>query len=325
MLRFTVRRLLIAIPMLVVASVLVFTVLHLTTDPAAGLRVNPRVSAADVQRYRHDLGLDKSGPAQYLAWLGNFVRGRWGTSLFSNIPVAEQIREALVNSLFLGVIGFVIALLIGVSIGVIAAVRQYSVFDYLATSGAFLFLSIPVFWFALIVQLLFGLYMVRWLHLQQPVFFTAGLSTPGSVGFDLIDRLRHVALPAVVLAVQSIAVYSRYMRASMLEVLGSDYLRTARAKGVRERNVIIHHGMRNALIPLTTQAAIDFGALAGGLIVTEQIFQWPGMGRLFIQAMTDGDYAIALPWVMLTMALVIVFNLVADVLYAVLDPRIRYG
>jgi peptide/nickel transport system permease protein len=325
MLRFTVRRLLVAVPLLVVASVLVFTVLHLTTDPAAGLRVNPRVSAADVQRYRHDLGLDKSGPAQYLAWLGNFVRGRWGTSLFSNIAVSTQIREALVNSLFLGIIGFVIALAIGVSVGVIAAVRQYSVFDYLATSGAFLFLSIPVFWFALIVQLLFGLYMVRWLHLQEPFFFTAGLSTPGSVGFDLFDRLRHVALPAVVLAVQSIAVYSRYMRASMLEVLGSDYLRTARAKGVRERNVIIHHGMRNALIPLTTQAAIDFGALAGGLIVTEQIFQWPGMGRLFIQAMTDGDYAIALPWVMLTMAFVIVFNLVADVLYAVLDPRIRYG
>jgi peptide/nickel transport system permease protein len=325
MLRFTVRRLLIAVPLLVVASVLVFTVLHLTTDPAAGLRVNPRVSAADVQRYRHDLGLDKSGPAQYLAWLGNFVRGRWGTSLFSNIAVSTQIREALVNSLFLGIIGFVIALVIGVSVGVIAAVRQYSVFDYLATSGAFLFLSIPVFWFALIVQLLFGLYMVRWLHLQEPFFFTAGLSTPGSVGFDLFDRLRHVALPAVVLAVQSIAVYSRYMRASMLEVLGSDYLRTARAKGVRERNVIIHHGMRNALIPLTTQAAIDFGALAGGLIVTEQIFQWPGMGRLFIQAMTDGDYAIALPWVMLTMAFVVVFNLVADLLYAVLDPRIRYG
>src|SRR6266542_2815652 len=307
MLRFIVRRLLVSIPLLLVASVLIFTVLHLTTDPAAGIRANPRATAADVQRYRHDLGLDRSGPAQYFAWLGNFVRGRWGTSLF------------------IGITGFAIALLIGVSVGVIAAVRQYSVFDYLATSGAFVFLSVPVFWFALIVQLLFGLYMVRWLHLQEPIFFTAGLSRPGSVGFDLVDRLRHVALPAVVLAVQSIAVYSRYMRASMLEVLGSDYLRTARAKGVRERRVITNHGMRNALIPLTTQAAIDFGALAGGLIVTEQIFQWPGMGRLFIQAMNDGDYAIALPWVMLTMTFVITFNLVADLLYAVLDPRIRYA
>lgn len=325
MLRFIIRRLLLSIPLLIVGSVLVFTVLHLTTDPAAGLRVNPRVSAADIERYRHDLGLDRSGPAQYFAWLGNFVRGQWGTSLFSSIPVAATIREALVNSLFLGIIGFAIALMVGVSVGVVAAVKQYSPFDYMATSGAFMFLSIPVFWFALIVQLLFGLYMVRWFGLSEPIFFTAGLSRPGSVGFDPVDRLRHVALPAVVLAVQSIAVYSRYMRASMLEVLGSDYLRTARAKGVPERRVVVNHGMRNALIPLTTQAAIDFGALAGGLIVTEAIFQWPGMGNLFVQAMNDGDYAIALPWVMLTMTFVIVFNLIADILYAVLDPRIRYG
>jgi peptide/nickel transport system permease protein len=325
MLRFIVRRALISIPLLLVASVLVFTVMHLTTDPTAGLRVNPRISAADMARYRHDLGLDKSGPAQYFAWLSNFVQGKWGTSLFTNISVSAQIREALVNSMVLGVTGFTIAMLLGVTIGVIAAVRQYSVFDYLATSGAFVALSIPVFWFALILQLLFGLYLVRWLHLPEPIFFTAGMSQPGSLGFDLVDRLRHLALPAVVLAVQLLAVYSRYMRASMLEVLNSDYLRTARAKGLRERRVIVRHGMRNALIPITTQAAIDLGGLAGGLIATEAIFQWPGMGALFVRVMGDGDYAIALPWVMLTMAFVIVFNLVADILYAVLDPRIRYA
>jgi peptide/nickel transport system permease protein len=325
MLRFILRRLLISIPLLLVASVLVFTVLHLTIDPAAGVRVNPRISVADVQRYRHDLGLDRSGPAQYFAWLGNFVQGKWGHSLFSSTSVSGEIREALVNSMVLGVTGFTIALLLGVGIGVIAAVRQYSVFDYLATSGAFVALSVPVFWFALILQLLFGLYLVRWLHLEQPIFYTAGMVQPGSLGFDLLDRVRHLALPATVLAVQLIAVYSRYMRASMLEVLNSDYLRTARAKGVRERRVIVHHGMRNALIPITTQAAIDLGGLAGGLIATEAIFQWPGMGALFVRVMDNGDYAIALPWVMLTMAFVIVFNLVADILYAVLDPRIRYA
>jgi peptide/nickel transport system permease protein len=325
MLRFILRRLLISIPLLLIASVLVFTVIHLTTDPVAGLRVNPRISAADMTRYRHDLGLDRSGPAQYFAWLGNFVRGNWGSSLFSGISVSKQIREALVNSMVLGITGFALALLLGVAIGVIAAIRQYSPFDYLATSGAFLALSIPTFWFALIMQLVFGVYLVRWLHLSEPILFTAGMSQPGTVGFDLVDRLRHLALPAIVLAVQLIAVYSRYMRASMLEVLGSDYLRTARAKGVRERRVVVNHGVRNALIPLTTQAAIDFGALAAGLIATEAIFQWPGMGALFVRVMNDGDYAIALPWVMLTMAFVIVFNLVADVLYAVLDPRIRYA
>src|SRR5262245_51116966 len=325
MLRFIIRRLLISIPLLVVASVLVFTVMHLTTDPAAGLRVNPRISAADMTRYRHDLGLDRSGPAQYFAWLGNFVRGKWGTSLFSGIAVSSQIREALVNSMVLGIVGWLIAVVFGVTIGVIAAVRQYSVFDYLSTSGAFVALSIPVFWFALILQLLFGLYLVRWFHLQEPIFFTAGMVQPGSIGFNLLDRLRHLVLPAIVLAVQLLAVYSRYMRASMLEVLHSDYLRTARAKGVRERKVIVNHGMRNALIPITTQAAIDLGGIAGGLIATEAIFQWPGMGALFVRAMSDGDYAIALPWVMLTMAFVILFNLVADIVYAVLDPRIRYA
>ncbi len=315
MLRFVLRRALFSIPLLLIASVLVFTVIHLTTDPVAGLRVNPRISPADMERYRHDLGLDRSGPQQYFAWLGNFVQGNWGTSLFSSISVSSQIREAIANSVVLGVTGF----------AVIAAVRQYSVFDYVATSGAFVALSVPVFWFALIMQLVFGVYLVQWLHLTEPILFTAGMSVPGSAGFDLVDRLRHLALPAIVLAVQLVAVYSRYMRASMLEVLGSDYLRTARAKGVRERQVIVNHGMRNALIPITTQAAIDFGSLAAGLIATEAIFQWPGMGALFVRAMNDGDYAIALPWVMLTMAFVIVFNLVADILYAVLDPRIRYA
>ncbi len=325
MLRFILRRLLISIPLLFIASVLVFSVIHLTTDPVAGLRVNPRVSAADMIRYRHDLGLDRSGPQQYFAWLSNFLRGNWGNSLFSSISVSSQIREALVNSMILGITGWALALFIGVSIGVIAAIRQYSPLDHLATSGAFVALSIPTFWFALIMQLLFGVYLVRWLHLSEPVLFTAGMSLPGSVGFDPVDRLRHLALPALVLAVQLIAIYSRYMRASMLEVLGSDYLRTARAKGVREGRVVVHHGMRNALIPLTTQAAIDFGSLAAGLIATEAIFQWPGMGALFVRVMNDGDYAIALPWVMLTMVFVIVFNLVADILYAVLDPRIRYA
>jgi peptide/nickel transport system permease protein len=140
-----------------------------------------------------------------------------------------------------------------------------------------------------------------------------------------VDRLRHLALPVIVIAVQVIAVYSRYVRASMLEVLQSDYLRTARAKGLRERRVVIRHAMRNALIPLTTQVALDIGAIAGGLIVTETIFSYPGMGQLFIDNLESGDYLVILPWLMVTVAFVILFNLVADILYAVLDPRIRYA
>src|SRR6266702_106962 len=219
MLRFTIRRLLISIPLLLVASVLVFTVIHLTIDPTAAVASNPRLSVQDIQHYRHDLGLDRSGPAQYFAWLGNFVRGNWGTSLFSGISVTSQIREALVNSMVLGVTGFTLALLLGVIIGVIAAVRQYSVFDYLATSGAFVALSVPVFWFALIMQLVFGLYLTRWLHLTSPIFYTAGLALPGSVGFNLVDRLRHLTLPAIVLAVHGQAVHRRDEQRGLLHRL----------------------------------------------------------------------------------------------------------
>jgi ABC-type dipeptide/oligopeptide/nickel transport system permease component len=194
-----------------------------------------------------------------------------------------------------------------------------------ATGAAFLGLSIPNFWFALLLQLFFGLYLTNWLNLSEPIFFTAGRNTPGTLGFHPVDVARHLVLPMLVLAVQIIAVYSRYMRASMLEVMHSDYLRTARAKGLRERRVIVGHAMRNALIPLTTQVAIDVGAIAGGLIITEYIFAWPGMGRFFVDAMDRGDYLQVLPWVMVTVAFVILFNLVADILYAVLDPRIRYA
>ena len=325
MLAYVLRRLLYSIPILLLASILVFVAVRETTSPLAAARANPRVSAEDLQRYKESLGLDRSGVEQYTSWLGNFVQGDWGESLVSNRPVGPDIREALANSVVLGLVAAVLSLLIGIFIGVISAIRQYSAFDYTATGTAFVGLSMPNFWFALILQILFGLYLVRWFDLDRPLFAIAGMHEPGSQGFDLWDRLRHLALPVMVLSVQLVAVYSRYMRASMLEVMHSDYLRTARAKGLPETRVIVRHGMRNALIPLTTQAAIDLGALAGGLIVTEQIFQWPGMGKLFIDAFNRGDYAVILPWLMVVVSSVVIFNLVADVLYAVLDPRIRYA
>jgi peptide/nickel transport system permease protein len=148
---------------------------------------------------------------------------------------------------------------------------------------------------------------------------------PGTTGFHLVDRIRHIVLPALVLSVQIIAIYSRYIRAGMLQIMQSEFIRTARAKGLSERRVIVRHAMRNALIPLTTQLAIDVGTLAGGFIITEQVFQWPGMGKFFIDAVSDGDYPQVLPWVMITVSFVILFNLVADIAYAFLDPRIHYA
>jgi peptide/nickel transport system permease protein len=326
MFRYVVRRLLFSIPVLIVSSVLVFTVVRANGDFTSSLRANPRANAEDIQRVRAALGLDRSGPQQYLGWLSHFIRGDWGKSLLTNQPVSKDIQKALWNTMVLGIVATVFSLLVGVAIGVYSALRQYSLFDHVSTGAAFLGLSMPNFWFALMLQLFFGFYLSQWLNLRgDPILYTTGMFKAGTTGFNLLDRIRHITLPALVLAVQVVAIYSRYMRSSMLEVLHSDYLRTARAKGLRERRVIVRHAMRNALIPLTTQVALDLGLLAGGLIITEQIFQWPGMGKFFITAMTNGDYPQVLPWLMLVVAAVIVFNLIADIMYAILDPRIRYA
>jgi len=323
--RYIARRIIFSIPVLLISSVLVFAVIKSTTDPVAAASLSPRFRPEDLVRLREDLGLDRPPVEQYLSWLGGFASGDWGDSIITNRPVLPDIRTALRNTIILGLAGVGVSLVIGVGIGIYSALRQYSAFDYMATGAAFVGLSLPTFWFALMLQLVLGVYLTRWLGLEQPLFYTTGMTTPGVEGFDLLDRLRHIALPTLVLAVQIIAVYSRYMRASMLEVLQADYLRTARAKGVRERRVVVRHGMRNALIPLTTQVALDIGAIAGGLIITETIFSWPGMGSLFIRAIGLGDYTVVLPWVMITVTFVIVFNLIADILYATLDPRIRYA
>src|SRR5256885_484492 len=290
MYRYVIRRLLFSIPVLVISSILVFVVVHTTQNPATALALNPRIRPVDIARLKHQLGLDRNGYQQYTAWLSHFLRGDWGTSLITQRTVSKDIQQALVNSAVLGIAGTGIALVIGVGIGVYSAIRQYSLFDNLSTSGAFVALSIPNFWFAVMLQILFGIYLTKWLHLTTPLLPVAGINTPGTFGFHLIDRIRHLILPSLVLAVQILAVYSRYVRASMLEVLHSDFLRTARAKGLRERRVIFRHAMRNALIPITTQVALDVGGIAAGLIITEQIFQWPGMGKYFIDAIGAGDY-----------------------------------
>jgi peptide/nickel transport system permease protein len=323
--RYIARRVIFSIPVLMVSSILVFAVIRANGDFVSSLKLNPRCDAVCQQRIEVALGLNKSGPQQYIAWFTHFIQGKWGSSLLTSQPVAKDMRDALWNTLVLGTVATVFSLIIGVGIGVYSAIRQYSLFDHVSTGAAFFGLSIPNFWFALMLQIFFGIYLVRWFHLNGPILYITGMFYPGTTGFHLLDRIRHITLPATVLAVQIIAIYSRYMRASMLEVMQADFMRTARAKGLSERRVIVRHAMRNALIPLTTQLAIDIGTLAGGLIITEQVFQWPGMGKFFIDAFTNGDYPQVLPWVMITVTFVIVFNLLADIAYAFLDPRIRYA
>lgn len=326
MIRYSIRRLAAAIPILVVISIGTFWAAREISSPEAQLTLNPRISPDAKQAYIESLGLDLPVWRQYLTWAGNFVTGDFGVSLLKNgQDVYPFLETALANTLVLVTVAVFFSLLIGITIGAISAVRQNSFLDYASTGLSFLGISIPVFWLGLMLQLFFGLYLANWLNIGPPLLPTAGIYPPGQQGFDLWLRVKHLILPSMALAVQLIAVYSRYMRASMLEVMGSDYIRTARSKGLDERTVIVKHGVRTALIPVTTQAAVDIGLLVGGLIVTESVFEYPGMGLLFLEALAGGDYPILLPSVMIVALAVFVMNLLADLLYARLDPRIRHA
>ena len=336
MLTFIVRRLLYSIPVLFIASMLVFVFVHETTDPLARFSQLRDKSAATREGLRigiykqpcHEVGADHvlvctkaSLPEQYGHWLNGFVHGDLGDSIISGRPVQDDLKDAFGNTLQLISVGVLLSALIAVSIGVYSAIRQYSALDYTFTGLSFVGLSMPPFWFGLVAIQFFAYDLPRWLGLHEPVFCSIGYH--GGCGTGTLDYVRHLALPVMTLTVQIIAEWSRYQRSSMLDVMSSDYIRTARAKGVPRRKVIVKHGLRNALIPLVTVMAVDIGALFGGLLITEQIFSIPGMGRLFVGALESGDTNILLPWMIVAAVFIILFNLLADVLYGVLDPRIR--
>jgi peptide/nickel transport system permease protein len=318
-LTFVVRRLAYSIPVVIIASALVFGFTRATTDPLARLSQS-RDAAELLPRERHRLGLDKPLVVQYGVWAKNFVKGDWGQSFISRRDVKREISDKLWNTFQLILWGILFSALVAIAVGVYSAAKQYSALDYTFTGLSFLGLSMPVFWFALMAIQFLVYEPTQIFKLDQPLFFSVGLhsATP-----QRLDYIRHLALPVLTLSVQLVAGWSRYQRSSMLDVMSSDYIRTAKAKGVSRRNVLLKHGLRNALIPLTTVMAIDIGALFGGLIITEHIFAWPGMGRLFFDALLNGDTNVVLPWLMVTAVFIIGFNLLADVLYGVLDPRIR--
>jgi peptide/nickel transport system permease protein len=317
---YVVRRVLISIPVIIVASITLFWFVSVSTDPTDRLR-NSRDPTL-VTRERHRLGLDKPLVVQYKDWGTKFLKGDWGQSFISRRSVSSVIRTSLWNTIQLIIWAIIFCIVISVLIGVYSAVRQYSALDYTFTIGAFVGFSIPTFFFGLLSIHFLTTELRHWLGWSDPLFYSVGIHSAGQNGF--LDYLRHAALPVLTLSVQLVASWSRYQRTSMLDVMGADYIRTARAKGVPRRKVIFKHALRNALIPLTTVMAVDIGGLFGGLIVTEVIFAWPGMGRVFTQALLQGDTAIVLPWMIVTAVFIISFNLLADVLYGVLDPRIRY-
>ena len=306
--------------MILIASFLLFWAVRDIGDPC--LRVRQSRDAGAAARCEEANGLNQSVPVQYGKWLGNAVHGDFGESSRTHQPVADLLGPAMWNTLQLTFWGVLLSLILAVALGVYSAVKQYSMLDYTFTGLSFIGLAMPAFWFGLLAQQLLAVGLKERFGLSEPIFYIVGLHSVGESGFNL-DYLRHLTLPVLTLTVQGIASWSRFQRASMLDVLSADYIRTARAKGVPRRRVIWSHGVRNALIPLVTVVAIDIGVLFGGLIITESLFSIRGMGKLFIDSLGDGDVNVLTPWLVITAAFVVLFNLVADVLYGVLDPRVR--
>jgi len=314
---FILRRLLSAIPVLFIITFATFALMQLLPGgPLAAYENNPEISQKDIERLRHEMGLDRPIHVQYWAWLKNFVQGDWGYSFTTKRPVLVEIWDRLPNTLLLTGISLLAALIIAIPAGIISATRQYSIFDHITTTLAYIGRSMPVFYSGLLLIIIFSIWL-RWLP-------SGGMQTLGQA-FSLTDSLRHLFLPVLSLSTLIAAKYVRFLRTSMLEVIHLDYIRTAAAKGLSERVIVYKHAFRNAAIPLVTVVAIDLPVLFAGALFTETIYSWPGMGRLFVDAATRFDYSVVMGIVAAIAFLVVVSNLLADVVYAILDPRITYS
>ncbi len=318
--RYIIRRLLQALLLLALLSVGMFTLIHLLPGGPEQVIFNPRLSAAGRAALRARFGLDQPVYVQYFKWLGNALTGNFGFSFADNQPVSNVLVERFPATLELFSTALALALIVAIALGVLSAVRQGSIIDYTLTTLSYFGISMPIFLFGLFSQDIFGVYL-HWL----PTSGTATLGYTFDAFNGFLDHLQHLILPMMVLSITFIAGWSRYMRSSTIEVVKQDYMRTARAKGVAPVPLLVRHALRNAIIPLVTVVALDFGQVAGGAAITEGIFAWHGMGLLFIDSLDTRDYPVLLAILMIGGVFVIVFNLLADILYAVIDPRIRYS
>ena len=303
--QYILRRLALMVPVLLGVSVIVFMMVRMIPGDPARVMAGEAASEVDVERIRQQLGLHLHPVVQYGIFLQNLFRGDLGRSTLSRLPVIDEIQAALPNTVELAVASLLIAIVIGVPAGVLSALRPNSWIDAISMFIALVGVSMPVFWLGLMLMLVFSL-RLGW-------FPTAGN-----------DTWRHLVLPAVTLGLSSVAIIARMVRSSMLEVLRQDYVRTARAKGVPEGRVVMRHALRNALIPVITITGLQFGNLLGGAVLTETVFAWPGIGRLMVGAITARDYPVVQGTVLTVAVIFIVINLLVDVLYAYIDPTIRY-
>lgn len=310
------RRLLGAVPLLLGISLILFTIVHLAPGgPLDMYAENPAVSKEALQQIAVAYGLDKPVPVQYLMWLKSMLMGDWGYSIRTGRPVFGEIVLRLGPTLELGGLALLISLVLAVPLGIISAARRGSKLDSGLTMVSFAGISTPVFWLALLLQLLFSV-QLGWLP-------SAGYKSIGDGSF--LDRLAHIVMPAAVLSLATIASWSRFIRSGMIDVLNQDYIRTAYAKGRSERGVIILHALRNAMIPAVTVIAVDFASVISGAVITETVFAWPGIGRLFMESMDGRDYPMLMGLMMMGSVGIVLANIIADLAYAALDPRIRYG
>jgi len=343
MTRYIIRRLLQAIPLLLILSAMLFFLANEMGDPLASFGGRRRIKSADRERLTRQLGLDKPIAVQYLIWLvGNdwmtvdldgdgtpdeygtrkgIVRGDFGSSFMEKRPVLEIISERFNNTMILMLTTEVVVIIFSLIIGIYSALRQYSVIDNVVTTVSFIGYSMPVFWLALILMYLFAVNFKKW---GLPYLPTIGMYDL-AVGPTFGQIARHLVLPVTTMSVISIAGYSRYVRSQMLEVISQDYIRTAYAKGLPERMVLLGHALKNASLPLVTIIGLDLPFLISGAVVTESIFAWPGMGRLFWDAVQDTDIPVLMAILVIIAFLVVVFQIITDIAYTFLDPRIRYS
>ncbi len=339
---YIIRRFLQGIPLLLIISIILFALMMSTGDPVATMGGRRVTRASDYERLKRQLGLDKPLYTQYFYWLvGNtwtkvdldgdgiaetpgtrlgILRGDFGNSLVNRKPVMQVIGERIPNTLILMLSGELIVIIGALIVGVYSALRQYSLLDHTVTTLSFIGYSMPIFFIALLLMFIFAVLFKRW---GLPYLPTVGMFDP-QVGKTVGQVLYHMVLPVISMSVVSLASYSRYIRSTMLDVLNQDYIRTARSKGLSNRTVIFVHALKNASLPIATIVGLDLPFLLGGAVVTERIFAWPGMGRLFLDHVSRADTPVVMGILMLVAVAVVVFQIITDVIYAWLDPRIRY-
>jgi peptide/nickel transport system permease protein len=311
--RYLARRLLVAVPSLLIASLIVFTLPRLIPGDVVALMLAEKAYARDLQELRAKLGLDRPLHVQYVEWLGRAVRGDLGESLWTRRPVAEELARRLPVTVELGLLAIAVAILIGLPIGVLSATRQDTLRDYVARSAAVIGLSLPGFWLATLVVILPAL----WWGWRPVSTFVELREAP-------LAHVRQLLLPALILGIAAAAALMRLTRGMLLEVLRQDYVRTGWAKGLRERVVVLKHGLRNAVIPVVTVLGIQLAQVLGGTVIIESIFGLPGMGRFLFEAITQRDYPVIQGINLVIVSVIVLVNLAVDALYALLDPRIRY-